>query len=262
MIEFHFNKKTIQFYCALPYICSSHVLKKLIKKQRRNKSWKPHLVFSNVPKPYAFQSHMVQTRFQIPPVVTANLHEPETAFVCLFRPHKARSSSQPYWKRSHSDVSAKFKVHICFPCREIMQLLNITHILSAGTCQIFWLEILKKPCCIFSFVEICVLDAYPVPFMIWKRPPCSHSALNQIAMASTWKINQKSFYTKSLNYCKILLPILPPNMMGEERKTPPLKDNTFVPSLFHLFTMGIHQLITSPIWVQFVWFYTVLFMPH
>lgn len=76
-----------------------------------------------------------------------------------------------------------------------MQLLNITHILSAGTCQTFWLQVLKKPHCIFSFVEICLLDAYPVPFMIWKHPPCSHSALNQIAMASTQKINQNSFYT-------------------------------------------------------------------
>lgn len=84
-----------------------------------------------------------------------------------------------------------------------MHLLNITHILSAGTWQIFWLEVLKKTHCIFSYVEICLLDIYLVPFMIWICPPFSHSAPNQIATTSTWRINQNSFYTrfytKSLN---------------------------------------------------------------
>lgn len=46
-----------------------------------------------MPTPYAIQTHMAQMRFQVTPVVTDNLHEPETAFVCPFRednwPHQA-----------------------------------------------------------------------------------------------------------------------------------------------------------------------------
>lgn len=56
-----------------------------MQKQNRNESWKTHLVCSKVPKPYAIQTHMAQMRFQIAPVVTDKLDEPETAFVCLFR---------------------------------------------------------------------------------------------------------------------------------------------------------------------------------
>lgn len=54
-----------------------------MQNQNRNESWKTHLVFSEVPKPYAI--HMAQIKFEVTRVVSDNLHGPETAFVFLLK---------------------------------------------------------------------------------------------------------------------------------------------------------------------------------